>query len=109
MKITIQPVANEGLYRDIQEGINARATHHRTISGAFDGLQKMNRHADGWARSCGQWGRIEIVVDGRKANYDDVMSVMFALDDDKRDGMGFTYSFDMFSKIVTETAGKKAA
>ena len=63
MVIVIRTVGNRSLYRSLYEDIDSE-TKHRTASGALRRLEKISRDSQTWFRSVGQWGHVEVDVDG---------------------------------------------
>jgi len=61
--ITIRTVGNPALYQSLQSSI-ASETRHRTVSGALRRLEAIHRASQRWAETMGNWGGVEIEIDG---------------------------------------------
>jgi hypothetical protein len=74
MTIIIRTVGNRSLYRDLYAKIDSE-TKHRTASGAADRLIKIARQSRRWGETMGQWGSVEIEIDGKKLDHMDVFGL----------------------------------
>lgn len=63
--ITIRTVGNRSLYRHLYESFDSE-TRHRTATGAVTRLMQIARQSRRWGKSVGQWGTVEIVIDGER-------------------------------------------
>jgi hypothetical protein len=62
--ITIRTIGNRALYRSLYESIDSK-TRHRSIGGAMRRIAQIEAASKVWATTMGNWGRVEITIDGR--------------------------------------------
>lgn len=76
-KIIIRRVGNRALYRSLYESIDA-TTEHRTPTGATRRLVNLAREGRKLGTTVGQWGHIEIEIDGIKLQPGDVTAIFYS-------------------------------
>lgn len=80
MQIVIRTIGNRALYRNLAESYDAE-TSHRTATGAAARLVKISREARKWSRATGQWGRVEIEIDGKTLDSMDLTGIIADADE----------------------------
>ena len=84
MKIEITRIGNRSLYRDLYEDID-RTTRHRTFTGAARSILKMSREAATLSKTVGDWGRIEVTIDGVTLDNIDAIYLLLEADNANED------------------------
>ena len=80
MKIEIKRIGNRSLYQSLYSEID-RTTRHRTFTGAARSLLKMTREAARLSETVGDWGQIEITIDGVTLDNSDAIGLLLDADD----------------------------
>jgi len=84
MKIEITRIGNRSLYRDLYEDID-RTTRHRTFTGAARSLLKMSREAATLSKTVGDWGRVEVSINGVTLDNIDAIYLLLEADNANED------------------------
>jgi hypothetical protein len=71
-QITIRTVGNRALYRSLYENIDSETSHH-SIGGAVRRIKQINAASKNWVKSVGDWGTVEIEINGEKLEGMDVL------------------------------------
>jgi hypothetical protein len=87
-RYTIRTVGNPALYRSIQESL-ATETHHRTTSGAARRLMEIVRQSRRWTANVGNWGNVEIEINGQTLSDDDAYWVFCQATEELNDPITF--------------------
>jgi hypothetical protein len=82
--IVIRTVGNPSLYQSLRDSI-ASETHHRTVSGALRRLEQIERQSRCWVEAMGNWGGVEIEVNGAPLDRDDTGMLDILVADYMRD------------------------